>query len=144
MTGPAEPGRAAGGEPEPSPADAVRRALRAARERREAAPDAAGEQGLVEPSDGRDSERGVPASEELAAGEYERRGARPGDAARAALRRAVVARRGGSEGAEEEAAQGSKGAVPGLPRTVRRPFPRVVPSLRGVLRTRTMRRATVV
>ncbi|MER5943189.1 SWIM zinc finger family protein [Streptomyces sp. NPDC001928] len=96
---------------EPSPADAVRRALRAARERREAAPDAAGEQGPAEPSDGWDSERGAPASEELAAGDYERRGARPGDAARAALRRAVVARRGGSEGAEEEAAQDSEGAA---------------------------------
>lgn len=69
-------------EPVPRPADLARRALRAAREQREA-------------------EQGASADEESAVDEQGRPGVRPGDAARAALRRAVSARRGGERGGSE-------------------------------------------
>ncbi|WP_217212824.1 SWIM zinc finger family protein [Streptomyces sp. AC550_RSS872] len=78
----------------------ARRALRAARERREGAP-------------GRDAEQAVSADEESAMDEHTRRGGRPGDAARAALRRAVTARRSGGEGAEgAEDGTGDSARVP--------------------------------
>ncbi|MFF7160373.1 SWIM zinc finger family protein [Streptomyces sp. NPDC008086] len=66
----------------PRPADLARRALRAAREQR-------------------DAEQGASADEELAVDEQGRSGVRPGDAARAALRRAIGARRSGESGEGE-------------------------------------------
>ncbi|MER6183498.1 SWIM zinc finger family protein [Streptomyces sp. NPDC001652] len=91
------------------PADEVRRALREARERREAEGTAEGGTGPREPAGdgsapGTSAGSGAAVGEGSAARQPEPGEARPGDAAREALRRAAADRRGaGAEGPEQEA-----------------------------------------
>ncbi|HZF89872.1 SWIM zinc finger family protein [Streptomyces sp.] len=113
-------GERAGEAPSESPADAARRALRAARAVRGAADDASPPDAVADagtpPAEERDSgaAKGAFGGPREAGGTREGRTGRelrPGDAARAALRRAAAARRGAGESATEET--GETGAGPG-------------------------------
>ncbi|WP_128434401.1 SWIM zinc finger family protein [Streptomyces cyaneus] len=95
---------------EARPADAARRALRAARERREGAPGGSSEGRDLSQVES-DGEESVPDRGER----DERPRARPGDAARAALRRAGSGAGTGVSGAEADLAGTEAGPVPQVP-----------------------------